>query len=106
MRRRRNADQVARLLHEADRDLAKGLTISDFCHEQGSVKTTYYLWRQQHVPDQVDSERRCHELELEVDRLKRLVAKLLLDTTMLQDIAKKMFIQYFRGTLRGFSRRM
>src|SRR5208337_1946410 len=51
--------------------------------------TTYYRWRQQHDPEQVDSDRRCRELELEVDRHKRLVAELLLDKQMLQDIAKK-----------------
>jgi ribosomal protein RSM22 (predicted rRNA methylase) len=39
MRRRRNADEVARLLREADRDLAKGLTISDFCRKQGIAET-------------------------------------------------------------------
>ena len=32
---------------------------------------------------------RCRQLEVEVDRLKRLVAELLLDKQMLQDIAKK-----------------
>ena len=89
MRRRRNADEVARLLREADRDLAKGLTISDFCRKHGIAETTYYRWRQRHEPGQVNSDRRCRELELEVDRLKRLVAELLLDKTMLQDIAKK-----------------
>jgi len=87
MRRRRNADEVARLLREADRDLAKGLTISDFCRKQGIAETTYYRWRQRHDPGQVDNDRRCRELE--VDRLKRPVAELLLDKTMLQDIAKK-----------------
>ena len=85
--RRRNADEVARLLREADRDLAKGLTISDFCRKQGIAETTSYRWRQRHEPGQVDNDRRCQELE--VDRLKRLVAELLLDKTMLQDIAKK-----------------
>ena len=90
MRMRRNSDEVARLLREeADRDLAKGLTISDFCRKQGIAETTYYRWRQRHDPGQVDNDRRCRELELEVDRLKRLVAELLLDKTMLQDIAKK-----------------
>jgi putative transposase len=89
MRRRRTADEVARLLREADRDLAKGLTVSDICRKQGIAETTYYRWRQQHAPDQVDADRRCRELELEVDRLKRLVAELLLDKQMLQDIAKK-----------------
>ena len=89
MSRRRNAEEVARLLREADRDLAKGLTISDFCRKQGIAETTYYRWRQRHAPGQVDNDRRCRELELEIDRLKRLVAELLLDKTMLQDIAKK-----------------
>ena len=75
MRRRRNADEVARSLREADRDLAKGLTVSDICRKQGIAETTYYRWRQRHARGQVDSDRRCRKLELEVDRLKRLVAK-------------------------------
>ena len=50
MRRRRNAGEVAPLLREADRDLAKGLTISDFCRKQGIAETTYYRWRQRHDP--------------------------------------------------------
>ena len=77
------------LLREADRDLAKGLTISDVCRKVGIAETTYYRWRQRHDPAQVDTDRRCRELELELDRLKRLVAELLLDKQMLQDIAKK-----------------
>ena len=81
MRRRRTADEVARLLREADRDLAKGLTVSDICRKHGIAQTTYYRWRQRHAPGQVDTDRRCRELELEVDRLKRLVAELLLDKT-------------------------
>ncbi len=89
MRRRRTAEEVARLLREADRDLAKGLTVSDICRKVGIAEMTYYRWRQQHDPEQVDTDRRCRELELEVDRLKRLVADLLLDKQMLQDIAKK-----------------
>jgi putative transposase len=92
MRRRRNADEVARLLREADRDLAKGLTISDICRKQGIAETTDYRWRQRHAPGQVDNDRWCRELELEVDRLKRLVAELHLDKTMLQDIAKKKWL--------------
>jgi len=89
MGRRRNAEEVARLLREADRDRAKGLRISDFCRQQGIAQTTYHRWRQRHAPGQVDTDHRCRELEFEVDRLKRLVAELLLDKTMLQDIAKK-----------------
>ena len=89
MRKRRTADEVARVLREIDRDVAKGLTVSDICRKIGIAETTYYRWRQQHAPDQVDADRRCHELEVEVERLKRLVAELMLDKQMLQDIAKK-----------------
>jgi putative transposase len=89
MRRRRTAEEVARLLREADRDLAKGLTVTDICRKVGIAETTYYRWRQQHAPEHVDSDRRARELEIEVERLKRLVAELLLDKQMLQDIAKK-----------------
>jgi putative transposase len=88
MRRRRTADEVARLVREAARDLAKGLTISDFCRKHGIAETTDYRGRQRHEPGRADTDRRCRELELEVDRLNKRVAEWLLDKTMLQDIAK------------------
>jgi putative transposase len=89
MRKRRTAAQIAQLLREADRDLAKGLMVADICRKIGLAESTYYRWRHRHDPEIVDSDRRCRELEVEVDRLKRLVAELLLDKQMLQDIAKK-----------------
>jgi putative transposase len=89
MRRRRNAEEVAKLLRDADRDLAKGLTVGDVCRKLGIAQNTYYRWRQRHDPARDDPDRRCRELEIEVNRLKTLVAELLLDKQMLQDIAKK-----------------
>lgn len=89
MRKRRSADEVARLLREADRDLAKGLTVGDICRKAGVAETTYYRWRQKHDPARVDADRRCRLLEGEVERLKRLVAELMLDKQMLQEVAKK-----------------
>jgi putative transposase len=89
MRRRRTAEEVTRLLREADHDLAKGLAVSDICRKQGIALATYYKWRQRQTSGQDATDRRCRELEGEVDRLKRLVADLLLDKAMLQEIAKK-----------------
>jgi transposase-like protein len=89
MTKRRSAHQIQRLLREADRDLAKGLTVADVCRKLGIAENTYYRWRQQHDPAKVDDARRVRELEGEVERLKRLVAELLLDKQMLQDVAKK-----------------
>ena len=49
----------------------------------------FYRRRQQHDAEQVDTDRRCREQAVEVDRLKRLVAELLLDKRMLQDRSRK-----------------
>ncbi len=89
MSKRRTDDEVTRLLKDADRGLAKGLTVSDFYRKVGVAQTTYHRWRQRHDPARVDSDRRCRQLEGEVERLKRLVAELLVDKQMLQDVAKK-----------------
>ena len=89
MRRRRNAEEIARLMREADRDLAKGMTVADICRKLGVGDTTYYRWRERAAPPADGSERRCRELEREVERLKRLLAEVMLDKQMLQDIAKK-----------------
>ena len=89
MSKRRTVEQIQRILREADRDLAKGLTISDVCRKLGIVGNTYYRWRRQFDPAQIDEARRVRELETEVERLKRLVAELMLDKQMLQDVAKK-----------------
>jgi putative transposase len=89
MSKRRTADQIVRLLRDAERDLAKGLTVSDVCRKHGIAENTYYRWRQLHDPAQVDEARRIRELETEVERLKLLVAEVLLDKKMLQEVAKK-----------------
>ena len=89
MGKRRTADQIKRVLQEADRDLAKGLTVGDVCRKLGVSENTYYRWRQRHNPAQVDGARRVRELEVELERLKVLLAEVMLDKKMLQDVAKK-----------------
>ena len=89
MGKRRTPEQIQRLLRDADRDLAKGLTVADFCHKCGITETTSYRWRQRFDPAKVDDARRLRELQVEIDRLKLLVAELLLDKRLLQEVAKK-----------------
>jgi putative transposase len=89
MAKRRTAQQIQRLLKEADRDLAKGLTVADVCRKLGITQTSYFRWRQRFDPAKVDESRQFRELQTEVERLKLLVADLLLEKTMLQQVAKK-----------------
>jgi putative transposase len=89
MGKRRTREQIERLLREADRDLGKGLTVRDICRKAGISENTYYRWKLRFSSAKVDEGRRIRELESEVGRLKLLVAELLLDKKMLQDVAKK-----------------
>jgi putative transposase len=89
MRKRRTAEQVARLLNEADGDLAKGLSVGHICRKFGVSENTYYRWRRLQSSEKSDDARRVRELEGEVVRLKRLVADLALDRQMLQEVVKK-----------------
>jgi putative transposase len=89
MGKRRTREQIRQLLREADRDLARGLTVGDFCRKAGVSQTTYHRWRLRFNSVKEDEGRRVRELESEVERLKLLVAELLLDKKMLQEVAKK-----------------
>jgi putative transposase len=52
-------------------------------------EATYHRWRLAFSPARADDARRVKQLESEVARLKELVAELMLDKRMLQDVAKK-----------------
>jgi putative transposase len=89
MGRHRRPEEVRRLLREADRDLAKGLTVGDICQKLGIRTAVYYRWRQRSDSARTDDSPRIRELQAEVERLKRLVADLMLDKQMLEEVAKK-----------------
>jgi putative transposase len=89
MGKRKKPEEIKRLLAEADRDLAKGLSVADVCRKIGVSEATYHRWRQCFARDKADDSRRVKELQTETARLKELVAELLLDKRMLQDVVKK-----------------
>jgi putative transposase len=89
MGKRKKPEEIKRLLAEAERDLAKGLSVADVCRKIGVSEATYHRWRQRFSSAKPDESRQVKELLSEVARLKELVAELLLDKRMLQDVAKK-----------------
>jgi putative transposase len=89
MGKRKTPEEIQRLLAEADRDLSRGLSVADVCRKMGVSEATYHRWRQRFSAARADETRRVRQMETEIARLKELVAELLLDKRMLQDIAKK-----------------
>lgn len=82
-------DQIILKLRAAEVDLATGMTIGQVCQKLAISENTFHRWRQQYGGLKADEAKRLKELELENERLKRLVAQLALDKQMLQEVVQK-----------------
>ena len=91
MRKRHTPEQVIKKLREAEGELAAGLTIGQVCQKLGVSEQTYHRWQARYGGLKADDAKRLRELEAENARLKRLVAELLLDKQMLQEVARGNF---------------
>jgi transposase-like protein len=71
--------------------LNQGATISAACKKICVSDYTYYRWRKQYGGMGVDQARRLKELEQENSRLKKLVADLSLDNSILKEVSRGNF---------------
>jgi Transposase len=55
----------------------------------GISEQTFYRWKKQYIGLEVDQVRQLRQVQEENVRLKRLVAELILDQTMLQEVLAK-----------------
>jgi transposase-like protein len=90
-RRHYKPEQIIRKLREADVLVSKGETVGQICRTIGISDVTYYRWRKEYGGMQVDQARRLKELEQENNRLKKLVADLSLDNSILKEAARGNF---------------
>ena len=90
-RKRHTAEEIVNKLRQTDVELSKGSTVAQACKQIGVTEQTYYRWRKEYGGLKVDQARRLKDLEKENARLKRLVADLSLDKSMLQEIASGYF---------------
>ena len=89
MRKRHRPEQIVSILCDIQSDLNAGLSVDQALRKAGIGLTTYYRWKaRQEAPVSPESVR-LQELEIEVGRLKHLVAELALDRRMLQEALKK-----------------
>lgn len=78
-------EQIIRVLKEAD----GGLTIKEVCRRHGISPATFSNWRSKYGGMEVSDMRKLKALQDENNRLKRIVADLSLDITILKDINSK-----------------
>ncbi len=80
-------DQVLNKLREAEILLSQGATTAEASRKIGVTEQTYYRWRREYGGMRIDQARRLKELEKENTRLKKLVADLSLDISILKEAA-------------------
>jgi putative transposase len=86
-RKRFSVEQIAAVLKQAE----VGVPVGELIRKVGISEQTFYRWKKQYAGLEVDQVRELKQLQEENARLKRLVADLALDKTMLQDVLSKKF---------------
>ena len=84
-------EQIINKLREAEIHLSQGSSIGEASRKIGVTEQTYYRWRREYGGMRVQQARRLKELEKENTRLKKLVADLSLDNSILKEAARGNF---------------
>jgi transposase-like protein len=84
-------EQIINKLREAEILLSQGSSVAEASRKIGIVEQTYYRWRKEYGGMRVEQARRLKELEKENARLKKLVADLSLDNSILKEVARGNF---------------
>jgi len=71
------------------RHVESGTTLAEVCREAGISEQTFYVWKRKYAGLGLSELRELRQLREENTKLKRLVADLLLDRHMLQEIVRK-----------------
>jgi len=84
-------EQIIGKIREAEVLIAQGLEIGEVCRKIAISEQTYYRWRKEYGGMRVDQARRLKELETENARLKKIVADLSLDNSILKETVRGNF---------------
>jgi len=84
-------EQIINKLREAEILLGQDSSIAEVSRKIGVTEQTYYRWRKEYGGMRVEQARKLKELEKENARLKKLVADLSLDNSILKEAARGNF---------------
>ncbi len=84
-------EQIINKLREAEVLLSRGATTGEASRKIGITEQTYYRWRKEYGGMRIEQAKRLKELEKENSQLKKLVADLSLDISILKEAARGNF---------------
>jgi putative transposase len=86
-RSRYSEEQIIGILKEH----SAGMSAADLCRKHGISDATFYKWRAKYGGMDVSDAKRLHALELENNRLKKLLAESVMDVATLKEMLTKNF---------------
>ena len=84
-------EQIINKLREVEILISQGATAMEASRKIGVTEQTYYRWRREYGGMGIEQAKRLKELEKENARLKKLVADLSLDISILKEAARGNF---------------
>lgn len=90
-KKKHSPEEVVQLLRNIEIELGKGLSQAEACKRHSITLQTFYRWRTEYGGLKTDQAKRLKELELENLRLRKVVADLALDNSVLKEINKGNF---------------
>ena len=88
-RKRYSPEEIIHKLREAEVLLSQDQTVQQAVRQLGISEQTYYRWRKEYGGMDKSQARRLKDLERENTRLKKLVADLALDKSILEEALSK-----------------
>ena len=85
---RYTTEQIIRKLREAEVLHSQGASVSVICKQLEIHEQTYYKWRKEYGSIRVDQAKRLKHLEQENSRLKKIVADLSIDNSILKEASR------------------
>ena len=86
-KKRFTPEEIIQHLRTIELETGKGVAVLNACRKLGITEQTYYRWKKEYGGLRVDQAKRLKSLEQENMRLKRLVADLSLDNSILKEAA-------------------
>jgi putative transposase len=87
-KQRHTADQIIGKLREAEVLTSKGMSMEEVLRQLGISDATYYKWRKEYGGLRVDQAKRLKDLEQENSRLRKVIADLTIDNSILKEAAR------------------
>jgi transposase-like protein len=84
-------EQIINKLREVEVLISQGATTTEASRKANITEQTYYRWRREYGGMRIEQAKRLKELEKENARLKKLVADLSLDISILKEAARGNF---------------